>query len=327
MVTIRYSPDRGWHDVALSAYEALALDPSTSALNYGQAIFEGLKAYRQPDGSIAGFRPERNAERFARSARRIAMPELPNQLFLNSLRLLVSFDHDWVPSRPGESLYLRPLMLATDARLMTRASEDYLFVLFASPVADYFPNRVRPVSVWLSTEYIRAAPGGTGEARFAGNYAATMLAQREAADRGCDQVVWLDAAKHEYVEELGGMNLFFVTADNRLVTPSLTGTLLRGVVRESILTLGNALGLTVEERPVSVDEWRTGAERGDITETFACGTAVVVTPVGEAKYAGGSFRIGDGEPGKVTMLLRDALCGIQQGTADDPYGWRCPLHP
>jgi branched-chain amino acid aminotransferase len=327
MITIRYSPDRGWHDAALDAYRPLPMHPSASVLNYGQAIFEGLKAYRQPDGSVAAFRPDKNAERFVRSARRLAMPELPVELFLESLRLLVAQDRHWVPARPGESLYLRPLMLATDEALMTRPSAEYLYVLFASPVADYFPGGVRPVSVWLCREYIRAAPGGTGEAKFAGNYAAAMIAQREAAAHGCDQVVWLDATRHQNVEEMGGMNLFFVTSDNQLVTPPLTGTLLPGVTRDSVLTLGRDLGLTVEERTVTVEEWRAGAEAGAIPEVFACGTAAVVTPVGQVKYAGGSFRVADGEPGKLTMTLRSTLLGIQEGTSADPYGWRFPLCP
>lgn len=325
MITIRYAPGRGWHEATLSVYRPLSLNPSASVLNYGQSIYEGLKAYRQPDGSVATFRPDMNAARFIRSAHRIAMPELPVDLFLESLRLLVTQDRYWVPSRAGESLYLRPLMLATDEALGVRPSGEYLFVLYASPVGDYYPGGVNPMSVWLCRDYIRAASGGTGEAKFAGNYAAAMLAQREAAEQGCDQVVWLDADRRQTVEEMGGMNLFFVTSDDRLLTPALTGTLLAGVTRDSILTLGRDLGLKVEERAITVDEWRSGAETGAITEVFACGTAVVVTPVGEVKSADGTFRIADGTPGEVTMTLRESLLAIQQGTADDRYGWRYSL--
>lgn len=325
MVTASYSRDEGWHGARLSAYEPLVLDPATSVLHYGQAIFEGLKAYHQPDGSVALFRPDQNAARFQRSARRLAMAELPEELFLESLQALVRADRDWVPTRPGESLYLRPLMIATDPFLGVRPSFTYRYLLFASPAANYFPGGVHPVSVWLSTEYVRAAPGGTGEAKCAGNYAASLVAQAQAAEQGCDQVVWLDAIEHRWVEEMGGMNLYFVRADGRLVTPALTGTLLPGVTRDSILTLGRDLGLETEERRISTQEWQEGCADGSITEVFACGTAAVVTPVGEVKHAGGSFTVADGGSGAVTMKIREALLGIQQGTAPDPHGWMVPV--
>jgi branched-chain amino acid aminotransferase len=321
MVTVRYAPGPGWHDAKLAAYQPISIDPATSALHYGQAIFEGLKAYRHPDDSIALFRPDQNAARFKRSARRLAMAELPAALFLESLRLLVNADRDWVPRRPGESLYLRPLEFATDPYIGVRPSETYLFVLFASPAANYFSGPVRPVSVWLSTEYVRAAPGGTGEAKCAGNYAASLMAQAQAAEQGCDQVVWLDAIERRFVEEMGGMNLYFVFSDGRLLTPSLTGTLLPGVTRDSILTLARDLGLEVEEGRISTDEWAAGCADGSITEVFACGTAAVVTPVGSVKHAGGSFEVADAQPGSVTMKIREALLGVQQGTAPDPHGW------
>jgi len=325
MVTADYSPDRGWHDARLTAYAPLTLDPATSVLHYGQAIFEGLKAYHQADGSVALFRPQMNAARFQRSARRLAMAELPTELFLESLHALVRADRDWVPTNPGESLYLRPLQIATDPFLGVRPALTYRYVLFASPAGTYFPGGVRPVSVWLSTEYVRAAPGGTGEAKCAGNYAASLVAQAQAAEQGCDQVVWLDAVEHTYVEEMGGMNLYFVFADGRLMTPALTGTLLPGVTRDSILTLGRDLGLDTVEGRISVQEWQEGCADGTITEVFACGTAAVVTPVGEVKHAHGSFTVADGTPGAVTMKVREALLGIQQGTAPDPHGWMVPV--
>jgi branched-chain amino acid aminotransferase len=321
MVSARYSPEHGWHDARLTAYQPLTLDPATSVLHYGQAIFEGLKAYHQPDGGIALFRPEQNARRFQRSARRLAMAEVPEELFLDAVRALVTADRDWVPTQDGESLYLRPLEFALDPFLGVRPSREYQFLLFASPAGAYFTGGVRPVAVWLSTEYVRAAPGGTGEAKCAGNYAASLVAQAQAAEQGCDQVVWLDAVEHRYVEEMGGMNLYFVFADGRLVTPALTGSLLAGVTRDSILALGNDLGLQVEERLISTDEWEAGCADGSISEVFACGTAAVVTPVGVVKHAGGSFMVADGEPGALTMKVREALLGIQQGTAPDPHGW------
>jgi branched-chain amino acid aminotransferase len=321
MVTAHYSRDRGWYDASLSAYQPLTLDPATSVLHYGQAIFEGLKAYHQPDGSVAVFRPEQNARRFQRSARRMAMAEVPEPLFLDAVSELVKADRDWVPTKPGEALYLRPLEIAMDPLLGVRPAENYLFLLFASPAGAYFTGGVRPVTVWLSTEYTRAAPGGTGEAKCAGNYAASLVAQAQAAEQGCDQVVWLDAIEHKYVEEMGGMNLYFVFADGRLVTPALTGTLLPGVTRDSILALGADMGLDVEERLISTEEWEAGCADGAISEVFACGTAAVVTPVGSVKHARGSFDVADGEPGAVTMKVREALLGIQHGTAPDPHGW------
>lgn len=325
MVTARYESGRGWYDARLTAYRPLTLDPATSALHYGQSIFEGLKAYHQPDESVALFRPEQNAARFQRSARRLAMAEVPEQLFLDSLRELVRADRGWVPTRPGEALYLRPLEFATDPFLGVRPAREYLFLLFASPAGSYFPGGVRPVSVWLSTEFTRAAPGGTGEAKCAGNYAASLVAQAQAAEQGCDQVVWLDAIEHTYVEEMGGMNLYFVLSDGRLLTPALTGTLLPGVTRDSILTLGGEMGLDVVQGRISTEEWQRGAADGTITEVFACGTAAVVTPVGQVKHAHGEFTIADAQPGAVTMKVREALLGIQHGTAPDPHGWMHPV--
>ena len=313
------------HAARLTSYQPLTLEPATSVLHYGQAVFEGLKAYHQPDGSVALFRPEQNARRFQRSARRLAMAEVPEQLFLDAIRALVTADREWVPTKAGEALYLRPLEFALDPFLGVRPAREYQFLLFASPAGAYFSGGVRPVTVWLSTEYVRAAPGGTGEAKCAGNYAASLVAQAQAAERGCDQVVWLDALEHRYVEEMGGMNLYFVHADGRLVTPNLTGSLLPGVTRDSILTLGKDLGLEVEERRISTQEWEAGCADGTISEVFACGTAAVVTPVGQVKYEGGAFTVADGEPGAVTMKVREALLGIQHGTAPDPHGWRVPV--
>ena len=328
MVTVRWSAERGWHDGRLSAYAPLELDPSAMVLHYGQAIFEGLKAYRQQDGSVAVFRPAENARRFNRSAARLAMPELPEELFLEAVDALVRTDLAWVPDAEGQSLYLRPFMIATEAQVGMRPAQEYLFLLIAFPVTPFFPGEVRPVTVWLSDEYVRAAVGGTGEAKCAGNYAGSLLAQRQAAQQGCDQVVWLDAVERRWVEEMGGMNLFFVLADGaapRLLTPALTGTLLPGVVRDSLLTLAPALGFEVEQGRISVDDWRKGCEDGSLSEVFACGTAAVLAPVGYVKSRQGEWRVGDGEPGPVTMQLRAALLDLQYGRCPDPYGWMQPV--
>ncbi len=324
MVTITWTEDAGWHEARLVPYAPISLDPATNFIHYGQAIFEGLKAYRQPDGSIASFRPEANAARFNRSAARLAMPALPEELFLASIEALVEQDAAYVPDDPEKSLYLRPFMFSTEVGLGVRPANAYLYVLIASPAGAYFPQGVKPVSVWLSTEYVRAAPGGTGEAKCAGNYAASLVAQASAAAQGCDQVVWLDAIEHRWVEEMGGMNLYFVRgsgADARLLTPSLTGSLLPGVTRDSLLSLAKDLGLGAEEGRIDVDEWRTGNASGEITEVFACGTAAVITPVGSVKSAEHSWTVGDGEPGPVTMRLRETLLDIQTGRAPDHHGW------
>ena len=330
MVTIAWDEAHGWHDAQLVPYAPIQLDPATSFIHYGQSIFEGLKAYRQVDGSIATFRPEANARRFQRSAQRLAMPELPEELFLASIEALVDQDRAYVPSGSEASLYLRPFMFSTEVGLGVRPANSYLYVLIASPVGAYFPRGVKPVSVWLSTEYVRAAPGGTGEAKCAGNYAASLVAQASAAAQGCDQVVWLDAHEHRWVEEMGGMNLCFVYGEGenaRLVTPALTGSLLPGVTRDSLLTVAKDLGLGAEEGRINVDDWRKGNESGEITEVFACGTAAVITPVGSVKSASSSWTVGDGEPGPITRRLRAALLGVQTGQDPDPHGWMHPLVP
>ncbi len=324
MVTVRWTEAAGWHDAALVPYASIPMDPATNFIHYGQAIFEGLKAYRQPDGSISSFRPEANAARFGRSAARLAMPELPESLFLATIEALVDQDSAYVPDDPEKSLYLRPFMFSTEVGLGVRPANEYLYVLIASPAGAYFPRGLTPVSVWLSTEYVRAAPGGTGEAKCAGNYAASLLAQASAAAQGCDQVVWLDAVEHRWVEEMGGMNLYFVRgsgADARIVTPSLTGSLLPGITRDSLLSVAKDLGLGAEEGRINVEEWRQGNASGDITEVFACGTAAVITPVGSVKSADHEWTVGDGRSGPITMALRQALLDIQTGRAPDAHGW------
>jgi branched-chain amino acid aminotransferase len=324
MVTIEWTEGRGWHNAELVPYGPVELDPATMSLHYGQEIFEGLKAYRRADGSIATFRPEMNARRFQRSARRLAMPELPEHLFLQAIEALVDQDRAWVPGQDEMSLYLRPFMFSTEVGLGVKPANSYLFMLIASPAGAYFQGGIKPVSVWLSTEYVRAAPGGTGEAKCAGNYAASLVAQAQAAAEGCDQVVWLDAAQHQWIEEMGGMNLYFVYGSGdsaRLVTPELTGALLPGVTRDSILQVGSDLGIDAEAERISVDDWREGNADGSISAVFACGTAAVITPVGQVKWRDGGWMVGNGEPGPLTMKLRERLLDIQHGRRDDTHGW------
>jgi branched-chain amino acid aminotransferase len=317
LATAVWTRDGGWAGATIKPYGPLSLDPATSVLHYGQAIFEGFKAYRHPDGSIHTFRPDRNAARFQRSATRLALPELPVDWFVGLADELVRTDREWVPSGGESSLYLRPLMIGTEVGLGVRPSNEALFVLLASPAGSYFAGGVKPVTIWLSSEYVRAAPGGTGAAKCAGNYAASLIAQQEAIENGCDQVAFVDAVEHRWVEELGGMNLFFVR-DGAITTPELTGSILEGVTRDAILTLAGELGYKTEERRVDVDEWRSDAS---ITEVFACGTAAVVTPVGALKWRGGQVVTSGGGTGPVTQRIRDALLDLQLGRTADTHGW------
>ena len=324
LVRLDWTAQDGWGEGAVLPYGPLQLDPASVVLHYGQEIFEGLKAYRQADGSIAAFRPDANAERFQRSARRMGMAELPVDLFLESLRALVEVDQDWVPTQDEESLYLRPFMFGTEVGLGVRPSSAYTYMLLASPAGAYFPRGLAPVRVWLSTEYTRAAPGGTGEAKTGGNYAASLVAQAQAAQKGCDQVVWLDALEHRWIEEMGTNNMYFVYGSGpsaRIVTPALTGTLLPGIVRDSLLIVAKDLGYSVEEGRVSIDEWQAENASGGITEVFGCGTAAVITPIGEVRSATGGWTVADGQPGPITMQLRKALLDVQTGHAPDAHGW------
>jgi len=329
MVTIEWDEKDDWHGAQLRPYGPFSMDPASAVLHYAQEVFEGLKAYRQVSGAVVMFRPTANAARFNRSAARMSMPGLPEDAFVHALELLVTQDRDWVPggAAPGgdQSLYLRPFMFANHVGLgISRPSDSYTFAVIASPAATYFSRGGQPVSVWLAESYTRAARGGTGEAKTGGNYAGGFAGQLEAVAHDCEQVVWLDAVEHQWVEEMGGMNLFFVHgsgAHARITTPPLTGTLLPGVTRDSLLTLAPDLGIPAGQEPISVTQWREGCESGEITEVFACGTAAVVTPVGAVRGPTGGWTIGHGTPGPVTMRVREQLLGIQFGQLPDPYGW------
>ncbi len=321
MVMIRYSDTLGWHDARITARAPLTLDPASSVLHYAQEIFEGLKAYQLSDGSMALFRPEANALRFRQSATRLAMPELPQDMFVESCKELVRIDRDWFPGIEGGSLYLRPFMFASEVFLGVKPSSEYLYLVIASAAGGYFKSGAPAVSLWVSEDYTRAAPGGTGAAKCGGNYAASLAAQAQAIRKGFDQVVFLDAAERRWVEELGGMNLFFVFDDGSIQTPPLGGTILPGITRDSLLTLAREDGMTVREEPYAIDQWRADAQSGRLTETFACGTAAVVTPVGSVTGADGSFTIGAGGPGQMTMRIKERLVNIQRGVAPDPHNW------
>lgn len=321
MAVVSWSSDKGWHDATITARKPLTMDPASAVLHYAQEIFEGLKAYRLDDGTMALFRPDANARRLRASARRMAMPELPEELFIASCEELVKTDRDWMPSIEGGSIYLRPFVIASEAFLGVKPSAEYLYMVLASSVGAYWKGGARAVSLWVSHDYTRAAPGGTGEAKCGGNYATSLVAQQEAIRRGFDQVVFLDAVERRWIEELGGMNVFFVFADGTLRTPPLSGTILPGITRDSILRLARDEGLTVDETPYAIDQWRADAESGHLTESFACGTAAVVTPIGRVAGPDYDFAIGSGATGQVTQRFLDRLTAIQRGHAADPHGW------
>ncbi|MGL4338953.1 MAG: branched-chain amino acid aminotransferase [Rhodoglobus sp.] len=324
MVDVCWSEKGGWHRPRVQPYGPLSLDPAAAVFHYAQEVFEGLKAYRHADGSIWSFRPDANAARLQRSARRLALPELPTDDFIESLRQLIAVDARWVPSAPETSLYLRPFMFAKEAFLGVRPAAKVNYYVIASPAGPYFPGGVTPLSIWVSTDYSRAGKGGMGAAKTGGNYAASLVAQQEAYDHGCAQVLFLDSAEGNYLEELGGMNVVFVYRDGRLVTPE-SPSILAGITLDSILQLGRDRGLSVTQRRVSIDEVRQDVASGDIVEMFACGTAAVITPI--AQFVAEGFTIGeaDAPAGELTMSLRDELTDIQYGRRPDPHGWMTRL--
>jgi branched-chain amino acid aminotransferase len=332
MVSMRWA-DGGWGPLELGPFAPLSLSPATLALHYGQSIFEALKAYSLADGSVALFRPTRNATRMASSAARIAMPSLPDGAFEQACELLVGIDREWVPTQDGAALYVRPFMFGSEAHLSVRPSHEYLFVVIASPVASYFGAHLRAISVAVESRDVRATPGGTGAAKFAGNYAAGFAAHGRAGAAGHDQVLWLDAAEHRWVEELNAMNVMFVwerSGRRILSTPPLGGTILDGVTRDSLLRLAeDAVGAAAPSGPIdevrveatSIDDVVAGSRDGSLREAFACGTAAVVAPIGSFHVEGRAVQVGDGTPGPVTIELRQRLLDVQGGRVEDRHDW------
>ncbi|HEY7596644.1 MAG TPA: branched-chain amino acid aminotransferase [Actinophytocola sp.] len=327
LVTATWTEGRGWSRARTGPLADFAMHPGMIGLHYGQVVFEGLKAHRQADGSMAVFRPRENARRFQRSAARMAMPEVPEEMFLSAVAEIVAADGHLIDDDPDISLYLRPLLFASEANLMLRPSREYTFMMMAFVAGGFFGHVLEPVRVWVSRDQPRAFPGGTGDVKCAANYAGAFHAQRRAQEAGCQQVVWLDSAEHRYVEELGGMNLFLVRrlGDTvELVTSPLTGTLLPGVTRDTVFTLAARLGHRVREERFTVEQWRDEAASGVVTEAFACGTAAVITPVGQVHDNGAEWTIGTGEAGEVTMRLRQTLLDVHKGRVPDLDGW---MHP
>ena len=325
-VIIEYSDDLGWHSPRVEAYGPMLMDPASAVFHYGQEVFEGIKAYRHADGSVYTFRAEMNAVRMQKSAHRLALPELPTELFIESLRQLVMVDNDWVPDPEGEkTLYLRPFEIAMESFLGVRAASKAEYRVIASPVGSYFPSGLKPVDLWISMDSARAGKYGTGEAKTGGNYAASLLAQNEGKANGCSQVLFLDAETHTYLEELGGMNIFLVYKDGHVATPELDGTILRGITRDSIMQLIKDRGINIEERRISLQELTDGYNSGEISEVFACGTAAVITPVGQFKSKLGVFGPANVQPGELTMSIREELLGIQYGRLPDKHNWLVKL--
>lgn len=321
MLVVDYTDGRGWHDARIVPYGALELDPAAAVLHYGQAMFEGLKAYRMVDGRIALFRPDRNAHRMATGAGRLSIPAIDEQLFVQGIAQLVATDADWVPSAPGTALYIRPTIIATEPFLGVRASKTYTFFVITGPVGAYYAGGLKPVRIWVERERVRAVKGGIGAAKAAANYVASLQVAEEARERGCDQVLWLDAIEHRYVEEVGTMNLCLII-DGTLVTPPLGGSILPGITRDTVLTMAGDLGVPVEERLVSIDEVRTAHAQGTLQEVFGVGTAAVVSVVGTLASEDGDLVINGGEPGPVAQRLYDAITRLQYGVDPDPRGWR-----
>jgi branched-chain amino acid aminotransferase len=321
MAVIHYEAGRGWYEPTVKARGPFAIDPACAVLHYAQEIFEGMKAYRTEAGEAVLFRPMENARRFNASAQRMSMAQIPEDLFLAAVRALVEVDGAWIPAIGEGSLYLRPFMFASGVYLGVKPSNDYIFAVIASPAGAYFNAGSGAITIWASDAYSRAAPGGTGAAKCGGNYAGSLVAQAEATEAGCDQVLFLDAAEHRWVEELGGMNIFFVFEDGSLCTPPLGGTILPGITRDALITLARGLGHAVREAPYALDQWRADAQSGRLVEAFACGTAAVVAPIGHVKGRNLAFSISEGRPGPVAAALRAALVDIQHGRAADTHGW------
>lgn len=324
MLVVDWDLEQGWCDPRIVPYGPFQLDPSAAVFHYGQEVFEGLKAYRWASGEVALFRPEMNLQRLNRSAARLSLPEVPAELFFDGLLELLRLERDWVPTADGTALYIRPALIATEAALGVRAARQCRFFIILSPVGAYFRSGFKPIKILVEETLVRAAPGGTGAAKTGGNYAASLIAGRKAAENGFDQVLWLDALEHRFVEEVGAMNIFFVS-DNRLLTPPLTGTFLSGITRDSLLQLATSLGLSVAERPVAIDELMSGIKTGRVTEVFGAGTAAVVSPIATLGYRNEVLQIGDGQVGEVAQLLYDHLTGIQYGRLPDPFGWMRPI--
>ena len=324
MFKMKYSEGRGWHDAKIEKYGSFTMDPASCVLHYSQEIFEGLKAYKALNGKMLLFRPEQNARRLNRSARKLCMPEIPEEDFVNAVKELVLLDKEWIPDAPGTSLYIRPTMIASEAFLGVHPSKEYLFYIIMSPVGPYFKEGFNTVSIYVEDQLVRAAVGGVGDIKTGGNYAASLLGAMKAEEKGFSQVLWLDAKEHKYVEEVGAMNVFFVFGD-KVVTPQLTGSILPGITRNSVIALAKDMGYEVEERRISIDEVLDGIKSKELTEIFGSGTAAIISPVGLFHYKDNNYYINDNKVGSITRAFYERLVGIQYGKIEDTMGWSYEL--
>ena len=321
MFVMDYEKGRGWFDPRIVPYGDFCIDPAAMGIHYGQEIFEGMKAYKGKDGGIYLFRPEENIRRFNRSASRVCMPNVDEDLFMEGMKKLILLDREWIPGSTGTSLYIRPAMLATEPHLGVRPSREYLFFIILCPVGAYYKEGLNPVKIYVEDRYVRAAVGGTGEAKTAGNYAASLLAAEEAKAKGFTQVLWLDASERKYVEEVGTMNMFFVI-DNKVITAPLRGSVLSGITRDSVIQLVMDWGLEITEKALAIDEVINAAREDRLTEAFGTGTAAVISPVGQITYKGEDHIIAGGEMGDLSQRLYDEIMAVQYGEKEDPHGWR-----
>lgn len=320
MFIMDYNSEKGWNNPRIIEYQPIVLDPSALVFHYGQSMFEGMKAYKTDDDRTLLFRPMKNIERANNSNRRICMPEIPEEDFLQAIEELVRLDEEWIPKKKGSSLYIRPFVIATEPSLNVKPSSEYKFIIILSPVGAYYKEGLNPVKIWIEDEYVRAVRGGIGEAKTGGNYAASMLSQEKAHEAGYSQVLWLDGIEHKYIEEVGAMNIFF-KIDGKIVTPMLNGSILPGVTRASVIELCKSWGYDVEERKISVDELYDAANNGKLEEVFGSGTAAVISPVGTLKFGEKVFEINGGKIGEVSQKVYDTITGIQTGKIEDSFGW------
>jgi len=320
MFTMDYSPEKGWHDATIAPYAPLQLDPAAMVLHYGQAVFEGLKAYRTEEGKILLFRPQKNFERLNYSNERLGIPTIDENVVLEALRTLVDIENEWIPTEPGTALYIRPFIIATDAHLGVRPSNTYKFIIILSPVGSYYPEGLKPIKIYLEDKYVRAVKGGIGFAKTAGNYAASIKAQMEAKEKGYIQVLWLDGVERKYIEEVGAMNVFF-KVNGEVLTPSLEGSILAGVTRDSVITLLKSWGIKVTERKISVEELYEAHSKGLLEEAFGTGTAAVISPMGELNWKDNKITINNEEVGPISRKLYEAMTDIQNGRAEDKFNW------
>ncbi len=324
MFVMNYTEGMGWHDARVVPFSNISLSPACVVFHYGQEMFEGMKAYKGENGETYLFRPEKNAARANESNRRLCIPEIPEEIFIEGVKAVVKVDEDWIPTEPGTSLYIRPFVIATDEFLGVAPSKTYLFMVILSPSGAYYSSGLSPVGIWIEDDYVRAVKGGIGYTKTGGNYAASLAAQVKAHDAGYSQVLWLDGVERRYIEEVGAMNIFF-KIDGKVVTPMLNGSILPGVTRNSVLQLLASWGVPTEERRISVDELLEAQKNGKLEEVFGTGTAAVISPVGKLRYKDDVMTIGDGSIGALSQKIYDTVTGIQTGKLDDPFGWRVQI--